>query len=61
MRRAPWTVAKVKVDGVWLYELWSDALPLPVGRFPSFDAAMERACEKSSQGDSVTDGSLFRA
>ncbi len=50
MRQAPWTVAKVMVKGNWSYELWHDAMPLPAGRFPSFDAARS-AAERMGKGE----------
>ncbi len=43
MRKAPWTVARVQHRGELIYELWNDAIQLPVGRFMSFEKAREAA------------------
>ena len=39
MRKAPWTVAKVALNGSVLYECWHDSKPLPVFRVKSFEEA----------------------
>ena len=52
MRCDPWTVARVKVKGVFFYELWHDKQPAAAGRYASFEVAKVAAenFEKDGQG-----------
>lgn len=50
MRCAPWTVAKVKTNGVFFYELWHDKQPEMVGRYASFAVAKFAAADIEMEG-----------
>lgn len=50
MRCDPWTVAKVRVHGASIYELWHDKAPEAVGRFDSFDEAKAQAERLEAEG-----------
>ena len=53
MRCEPWTIARVTVRGINLYELWHDKQPASVGCFgvyQSFDQAKQAAAQAEADG-----------
>ena len=50
MRCDPWTIAKVRIKGQMVYELWHDKFPAVVGRFDNFDAAKADAEQREMAG-----------